>query len=120
MTQRSSPAGFRGGEGSYILGLDAGTTAMKAALFDQAGRALGRASREYRLATPAPDRAEMEPQRYWQACCDCYLAGHQDALAASPRPTRLPEGSQVPAAGHKAVLRGVSGRQINERRVDFD
>jgi xylulokinase len=55
----------------YTLGIDAGTTAMKAVLFDQEGRALGQASQEYQLLTPAPDRAEMEPERYWQACCHC-------------------------------------------------
>jgi sugar (pentulose or hexulose) kinase len=55
----------------YLLGLDAGTTAMKAVLFDQAGQVLGRASQEYSLRTPAPDRVELEPERYWGACCQC-------------------------------------------------
>jgi xylulokinase len=58
-------------EGKYTLGIDAGTTATKAVLFDMEGRAMGRASQEYQLRTPAPDRAEMEPERYWQALCDC-------------------------------------------------
>jgi xylulokinase len=56
---------------SYLLGIDAGTTAMKAVLFDQEGRPLGQASREYQLHTPTPDRAELEPEHYWAACCDC-------------------------------------------------
>jgi len=55
----------------YTLGIDAGTTALKAVLFDEEGHARGQASQEYQLLTPAPDRAEMEPGRYWQACCHC-------------------------------------------------
>lgn len=56
---------------NYLLGIDAGTTAVKAVLFDLGGNALGQASQEYRLLTPAPDRVELEPERYWQACCTC-------------------------------------------------
>jgi xylulokinase len=58
-------------KGGYLLGIDAGTTAMKAVLFDHEGHPLGQASQEYQLHTPAPDRAELEPERYWAACCGC-------------------------------------------------
>ena len=58
-------------KGGYLLGIDAGTTAMKAVLFDQEGHSLGQASQEYQLHTPAPDRVELEPERYWAACCNC-------------------------------------------------
>jgi xylulokinase len=57
--------------GVYLLGIDAGTTAMKAVLFDLEGRPVGQASQEYQLHTPAPDRAELEPGHYWAACCGC-------------------------------------------------
>jgi D-xylulose kinase len=56
---------------SYLLGIDAGTTAMKAVLFDQGGHSIGQASQEYQLHTPAPDRVELEPEHYWAACCGC-------------------------------------------------
>ena len=56
---------------TYLLGIDAGTTALKAVLFDREGRALGRVSQEVQLLTPAPDRVEVAPQRTWQACCQC-------------------------------------------------
>ena len=52
-----------------FLGIDAGTTAMKAALFDRTGRLLGLGYHEYSLDTPAPSRVELEPELYWQACC---------------------------------------------------
>jgi xylulokinase len=63
----------------YLLGIDAGTTAMKAVLFDQDGRAWGQASQEYQLRTLAPDRVEMEPERYWEACCACTRRAVQEA-----------------------------------------
>jgi xylulokinase len=66
---------------SYLLGIDAGTTAFKAVLFDQAGRALGQASEEILLSTPVPDWVEVEPERYWSACCRCIQGAlHQSAV----------------------------------------
>jgi xylulokinase len=52
-----------------LLGLDAGTTSFKSALFDERGRLLSRASEEYALLTPGPDRVEQEPEEYWNLCC---------------------------------------------------
>jgi xylulokinase len=48
--------------------VDAGTTAMKAGLFDAEGRALAIAAREYRLETSQPNWVELEPEVYWQTC----------------------------------------------------
>jgi xylulokinase len=50
-----------------LLGLDIGTTAVKAGLFTDDGRMLAVAGEEYRLDTPAVDRAELDPERYWAA-----------------------------------------------------
>ena len=50
-----------------LLGLDIGTTAVKAGLFADDGSLLAAAREEYRLLTPAPDRAELDPERYWEA-----------------------------------------------------
>lgn len=51
-----------------FLGIDAGTTSLKAGLFDAQGAARAVATEEYALITPAADRAEVEPELYWQAC----------------------------------------------------
>jgi len=56
---------------TYLLGIDAGTIAMKAVLFDLGGGTVASASEEIVLQTPAPDRVELEPERYWEACCQC-------------------------------------------------
>jgi len=55
---------------SILLGIDAGTTSVKAGLFSPDGSCLGVARREYQLATPAADRAELDPEIYWRSCID--------------------------------------------------
>ncbi len=50
-----------------LLGLDVGTTSVKAGLFDPAGACLAVAGEEYRLDHPAPDRAELDAEVYWRA-----------------------------------------------------
>ncbi len=50
-----------------LLGIDAGTTSLKAGLFDEAGRQLATAGEEYALQTPEPVRAEVDPEVYWKA-----------------------------------------------------
>jgi xylulokinase len=51
-----------------LLAIDAGTTSVKAGLFSPDGRCLGIGRQEYRLETPAADRAQLDPEVYWQAC----------------------------------------------------
>lgn len=51
----------------YLLALDVGTTSVKAGLFDERCNLLKSATEEYLLITPAPDRAELDPETYWQA-----------------------------------------------------
>jgi xylulokinase len=52
----------------FLLAIDAGTTAVKAALFDPNGKMLAATSQEYTLASPAPDYVEMDPEAYWTLC----------------------------------------------------
>ncbi|MFA6815131.1 MAG: FGGY family carbohydrate kinase [Lentisphaeria bacterium] len=51
------------------LGLDIGTTGVKAVVFDQTGKQLGAGLAEYTLETPKPDIVELNPEVYWQASC---------------------------------------------------
>lgn len=50
-----------------ILGLDIGTTATKAVLFDLSGHELATAEQSYPLQTPQPGWAEEDPEQVWQA-----------------------------------------------------
>jgi xylulokinase len=49
-----------------LIGLDIGTTGCKAHIFDQNGRLLGSASREYAVDIPHPDWAEQDAEKVWQ------------------------------------------------------
>jgi xylulokinase len=55
---------------TLLLGLDVGTTSVKAGLFDVVGRQVAASGREYRLAHPAPDRVEIDPEVWWTAAVE--------------------------------------------------
>jgi xylulokinase len=50
-----------------LIGLDAGTTSLKAGLFGEDGRLLARATQEYPVRTPDPTRVELDAETYWAA-----------------------------------------------------
>ncbi|MBE6391686.1 MAG: hypothetical protein E7042_05740 [Lentisphaerae bacterium] len=52
---------------NYYLGLDMGTTGVKAAVFDNSGNMAGVGLTEYTLETPAPDIVELDAEIYWQS-----------------------------------------------------
>jgi xylulokinase len=54
---------------SHFLAIDAGTTSMKAALFDASGNLLAVDRQEYLLETPAPAVVELDAEIYWATCC---------------------------------------------------
>jgi xylulokinase len=51
----------------YTLGLDIGTSAVKALLMDQNGEIVAENSESYQLYTPNPGWAEQDPEDWWQA-----------------------------------------------------
>lgn len=57
-----------------LMGLDIGTTALKAALFDTAGNLLAVTTREYQLITPQVNYVEESGQVYWDAFRDAVAA----------------------------------------------
>lgn len=57
----------------YFLGVDIGTTAIKAALFDENGHKLYHHIEEYELIKPDSQRVEQTPERYWSAFKDSVL-----------------------------------------------
>jgi len=50
-----------------LIGLDVGTTATKALLFDLNGNVVASASRGYGLRTPRPGWVEQDPEEIWRA-----------------------------------------------------
>ncbi len=51
----------------YLLGIDAGSTLTKAAIFDIQGRELARAAKPVPLLRPHPGWVECDPETAWQA-----------------------------------------------------
>ncbi len=52
-----------------LLGLDIGTTSVKAGVFDIEGHRLGFARHDYALQTPVVDHVELDAVTYWDATC---------------------------------------------------
>lgn len=56
---------------TYYLGADIGTTAIKAALFDDSGRKILHHAEEYDLIKPSAQRVEQRPEVYWETFKTC-------------------------------------------------
>ncbi len=55
----------------YLLGMDLGTTNIKATLFDEEGNAVSSASSSgYKLIFPGPNMVEQDPNEWWAAATD--------------------------------------------------
>ena len=57
-----------------LLGLDVGTSSLKAALYAPDGRLVARAAQGYATHTPQRGWAEQHPEDWWQAACTCIRA----------------------------------------------
>lgn len=88
-----------------LIGLDVGTTATKALLFDLEGRALASASQSYGLITPQEGWVEQDPEALWAAVVTT-LRSLAQQLRPSDRVLAIGQSSQggttipVDAAGH--------------------
>jgi len=56
---------------ALLLGVDLGTSAMKAAIFDLDGRCVGETTEQIPLTTPGAGLCEVDPRAYWQALVGC-------------------------------------------------
>jgi xylulokinase len=98
------------------LGIDAGTTSMKAAVFDAAGNLLGIDRQEYALRTPAPAIVELDPEIYWQACCRAI----RSALAQSGSQPHEVQALSISSQGETIILLDQHGRQTRDAIVWLD
>jgi L-xylulokinase len=63
----------------FVLGIDAGGTAVKAGVYGLDGEERGLASRVLRPITPAPGHAERNPEVLWRSVCEVIRAVLADA-----------------------------------------
>ena len=101
---------------TLLLGLDVGTTSVKAGLFDDAGRLLASADREYRIDHPAPDRAELDAETYWTASVGAIRA----ALAAGGADPAGVAAIGVSSQGETIVAVDGAGRPLGPALVWLD
>jgi xylulokinase len=64
-----------------LVGLDVGTTGVKALALSEDGAVLARAERGYPLATPRPGWAEQDPEDWWSAAEQCLAELGADDIA---------------------------------------
>jgi glycerol kinase len=69
----------------YILALDQGTTSSRAIVFDQEGRVVALAQREFRQIFPQPGWVEHDPQEIWST----QLSVAKEAIAQVGGPARI-------------------------------
>jgi xylulokinase len=62
-----------------LLGIDLGTSAVKAVVIDESARILGTGTREIPMEVPAPGRAEQDPSTWWSATVEAARAALQAA-----------------------------------------
>ena len=90
----------------YLLGIDLGTSSVKALLVDREGRTLGVGSAEYPVLTPQADYAEQDPETWWQGTATAV----RQAIAAA-RPDEI---AAIGLSGqmHGTVLLDADGRLL--------
>jgi len=96
----------------HLMGLDVGTTGTKAIVFDQAGRVVAGAYREYAITHPRPGWAELDADKVWQAVREAVA----EAAAAAPGPVRA---LGISSQGEAATAVSESGHVLAPTIVSF-
>lgn len=100
----------------YLLGLDAGTTSVKAGIFDERGNCLGIGREEYLLSTPAADYVELDAEIYWQSSINAIQMALNQA-GANPSQVRA---LTVSSQGETTITLDDQGQQLRPAIVWLD
>src|SRR5512141_334045 len=101
---------------TLLLALDAGTTSIKAGLFEPSGRCLGVVREEYQLSTPGAGLAELEAEIYWQSCIHAVHSVLADSQANSKEIAALAVSSQ----GETTIPVNAQGKPLRPAIVWLD
>jgi xylulokinase len=80
----------------WMLGVDLGTSGLKAVLLSSSGELIAEASQEYPTHYPHPNWAEQEPEDWWRALCTTVRRVMDQAEAADPPLAGICVSSQAP------------------------
>ena len=101
---------------SLLIGLDIGTTSVKAGVFEASGRQVSVAGQEYRIDHPEPDRAEIDAETYWMATVTTVRRALSMGGAEPGRVTAIAVSSQ----GETVVPVDANGRALGPALVWLD
>jgi len=101
---------------SLLIGLDIGTTSVKAGIFEASGRQLAAVGQEYRIDHPAPDRAEIDAETYWEATA---AAVRQALSVADADPARV-AAMAVSSQGETVIPVDAHGRPLGPAVIWLD
>lgn len=99
-----------------LVGLDIGTTALKAALFDKKGKLLAVSTQEYSLITLQTNYVEEEPEVYWKA----FLTGMNDLKKQYPIEKDAKIALAMSAQGETLLFLGKDGTPLRNAIVWMD
>jgi len=100
----------------YLIGLDVGTTAVKAGVFRVDGSLAGLAAREYDLLTPGPDLVELPAETYWDAC----VSAVREAIDRSGVPAAAIRGMAISSQGETLIPVSRDGAALRNAIVWLD
>jgi L-xylulokinase len=108
--------------GMFILGIDAGGTAVKAAVYSLDGDELGVTSRIFRPIMPAPGHAERDPDLLWQGVCEvvkaaCVHAGVSGKDIAAVGVTGYGNGLYLLDTAGRPVTNGVLSSDVRATEI---
>lgn len=86
-----------------LLGLDFGTSSVKALLLSAAGTVLGEASQPYPIDAPQPNWAETHPQAWWNAAAIAVRSIGQNQIGQN----QIGQNQSVQAIGLSGQMHGV-------------
>jgi len=87
---------------SLYVGLDVGTTAVKALAIDEQGRVRAQSSREYAYYTPQAGWAEQDAEDWWRLACECV----REVVLTCSRSAGVLPAAATAKAGETPALRG--------------
>jgi sugar (pentulose or hexulose) kinase len=99
-----------------ILSVDVGTTAIKTALFDERGRLIAKATREYELATPTALAVELDAEQYWCA----FKHTVAEVLEAAPGAAPTIRALGISAQGETLICADDAGNALRPAIVWLD
>jgi len=93
---------------SSLLGIDLGTSSIKALLATESGQVLGRGSAEYPIHRPRPDWAEQHPDDWWRAAVTAVRQALASVQGIQPSVSALGLSGQM----HGTILLDGAGRPL--------